>query len=107
MLTIDFLYYEGCPSHDVALDRLNTVLDEVGLSAQIHVTKVETDEQAQELRFPGSPTIRVEGQDIDPPDAAQVAYTLTCRAYRRPDGRITPLPTADLIRQALLAATQP
>ncbi|MGC8780373.1 MAG: DF family (seleno)protein [Anaerolineae bacterium] len=98
-----FLYYEDCPSHDEALARLRQIMAEEGIEADVQVVKVETDEQAAELRFVGSPTIRVAGQDIDPPPA-DAQFALTCRAYRREDGRITPLPPAGLIRRALRAA---
>jgi hypothetical protein len=96
---VSFLYYEECPSYDLALERLREVLDEVGTPAEVEVVKVETEEQARELRFVGSPTIRVDGQDIDPPRDS--TYVLTCRAYRLEDDRISPLPSKDMIRRAL------
>jgi hypothetical protein len=102
---IDFLYYEDCPSHDAALERLHEVLDEEGVRAGIEITKVETSDQAQRLRFVGSPTILVEGQDIDPPPA-EAPYALTCRVYRWEDGRFSPLPSPDMIRRALRAASE-
>ena len=102
-MKVSFLYYEDCPSHDLALDRLRQVLAEEGIQAEIEVIKVETEEQAQRLRFIGSPTIRIDGQDIDPPPS-DAHYALTCRAYRLEDGRISPLPSPDMIRRALRAA---
>jgi hypothetical protein len=66
---------------------------------EVEVVKVETEEQARELRFVGSPTIRVDGQDIDLPTESR--YALTCRVYRLEDGRISPLPAKDMIRRAL------
>lgn len=102
-MKITFLYYEDCPSHDVALDRLRQVMAEEGVQAEIEIIKVETDEQAQGLRFVGSPTILVNGQDIDPPPA-DAYYGLTCRAYRLEDGRISPLPSPEMIRRALQAS---
>jgi hypothetical protein len=96
---VSFLYYEDCPSHDLALERLREVIAEEGLPGEVEVIKVETEEQARELRFVGSPTIRIDGQDIDPPGDSQ--YTLTCRAYRLEDDRISPLPSNDMIRRAL------
>lgn len=99
-MNITFLYYEDCPSHDVALDRLRQIMAEEDILAEIEIIKVETDEQAQRLRFIGSPTIRVDGQDIDPPPL-DAYYALTCRAYRLEDGRISPLPSPDMVRRAL------
>ena len=98
-LRVSFLYYEECPSHDLALERLREVMAEEGLPGEVEVIKVETEEQAHELRFVGSPTIRVDGQDIDPPSDSR--YALTCRSYRLADGRISPLPSKDMIRRAL------
>ncbi len=99
-MNITFLYFEGCPSHDAALERLRQVMAEEGVGADIEVIKVETDEQAQRLHFVGSPTILIDGRDIDPvPSEAYPA--LTCRAYRLEDGRISPLPSPDMIRDAL------
>jgi len=98
-MRVSFLYYEECPSHDLALERLREVVAEEGISREVEVINVETEDQARELRFVGSPTIRVDGQDIDPP--SDTRYVLTCRAYRLEDGRISPLPSKDLIRRAL------
>ena len=103
MLRVSFLYFEGCPSHELALERLHQVLAEEGIDAEIEVVKVETDAQAEQLHFMGSPTILVEGRDIDPPPA-DLQFALTCRVYRREDGRISPLPPPELIRRSLRAA---
>ena len=95
---MSFLYYEDCPSYDLALERLREVMDEEGTPAEVEVVKVETEEQARKLRFVGSPTIHVTGQDIDP--SSDSRYALTCRAYRLADDRISPLPSKDMIRRA-------
>src|ERR687898_3569517 len=98
-MRVSFLYYEECPSHDLALERLREVMTEEGIFKEVEVFKVETEEQARKLRFVGSPTIRVDGQDIDPPSDSR--YVLTCRAYRLEDDRISPLPSKDMIKRAL------
>lgn len=102
-MQIDFLYYADCPSHEAALARLKAVMAETGIDAPVHITEVTTDAEAQALRFAGSPTIRIDGADIDPlPESA--AYSLTCRVYRLENGRFSPLPDPATIRRALLAA---
>ena len=101
---VRFLYYEECPSHEQALERLREVMAEEGIPREVEVVEVETEEQAHELRFVGSPTIRVDGQDIDPPGDPR--YGLTCRAYRLEDDRISPLPSRDMIRHALRTAAK-
>jgi hypothetical protein len=80
---VSFLYYEECPSYDLALERLREVMAKQGISNEVEVVKVETEEQARKLRFVGSPTIHVNGQDIDPPNDPR--YALTCRVYRLKD----------------------
>jgi hypothetical protein len=97
---IEFLYWEGCPSHPEAKALLDEVLGARGVAAEVHVRVVETDEEAERLAFPGSPTIRVDGRDVDPAGAA-AAPALTCRIYRRPDGRVSPLPSREQIEAAL------
>ena len=98
-MRVSFLYYEECPSHDFALERLREVMTEEGIPGEVEVIKVETEDEARRLRFVGSPTIRVDEQDIDSPSDPH--YALTCRAYRLEDGRISPLPSKDMIRHAL------
>lgn len=103
-IEVIFLYYEDCPSHEQALERLRAVMQQEGMQAEVKVIKVETEEAAQRLRFVGSPTILVNGQDIDSPSAG-AHYGLTCRAYRLENGRISPMPSVNMIRRALRKAT--
>ena len=97
---IQFLYFEDCPSHDDALERLRGVMREEGVKVDIEIIKVETEQQAQELKFIGSPTILVDGQDIVPvpPDSR---YYLSCRIYQLEDGRFSPLPSLEMIRKGI------
>ena len=100
-MRVNFLYYEECPSYDLALERLREVMAEEGIPGEVEVVKVETEEQAHQLRFVGSPTIRIDGQDIDPPSDPR--YALTCRVYHLEDNRISARPSKDMIRRALRA----
>jgi len=97
---VSFLFYEDCPSHELALERLREVLAEEGIDIDVEVVEVESEEQAQELRFIGSPTILLNGLDIDPPPPNS-HHALSCRAYRLEDGRISPLPSRGMIRRAI------
>ena len=62
---------------------------------------MKSDDDAQRLKFPGSPTIRVNGSDVDPTGADQMAAALTCRVYHLEDGRFSPVPSKEMIRRAL------
>ncbi|PJF23544.1 MAG: DUF2703 domain-containing protein [Phototrophicales bacterium] len=104
-MNIQFLYFEGCPSHQEAMQRLRDVLTEMNQFAMIETIRVETDAEAKKYQFVGSPTIRINGEDIDPvpPDAT---YGLTCRVYRWEDGRVSPLPSPSMIRRGIEKARQ-
>lgn len=98
---IQFLFWEDCPSHPRAWELLQEVLAEEGVEATVERIEVLTDEQAQRWQFPGSPTIRVDGVDIDPAGASQMGTALACRVYVLEDGRFSPLPSREMIRQTL------
>lgn len=100
-MRIEYLFCEDCPSHEQGLERLQEVLSEEGVTAEVKQIRVGTEEEARRLRFVGSPTIRIDGVDIDPGIEKQEHYPLTCRIYRWEDGRISPLPSKEMIRQAL------
>ena len=103
---IDFLWYEDCPSHPQARAMLQAALDELGLEPTIAERQVRTEAEAHELAFPGSPTIRVDGQDIDLEGAAVARPALTCRTYRWRDGRFQPLPERVQLLAALRAGAR-
>ena len=85
-----------------ALQRLRQVMAEKGIQVPIEMVKVETWEQAETLWFIGSPTILVNGRDIQPPPP-DAYYALTCRTYHLEDGRMSPLPSLAMLRCALSA----
>src|SRR5262249_31322795 len=97
---IELYFWAGCPSHPEALELLEAVLAERGIEAAIEVREVFTHEQAEELSFPGSPTILVDGRDVDP-GGAQGRRALVCRVYRLPDGRPSPVPSREQLEEAL------
>jgi len=99
MLRVTFQYIDDCPSHEQALARLREVLNEESITVEIDVIRVESDEQAKRLHFVGSPTILVNDVDIDP--QTNEHYGLACRAYQLEDGRISPLPSKEMIRRAI------
>lgn len=101
MLTIEFLFWKDCPSHPKAWERLHEILGRMGLQADVRRIEVNTDDEAARLRFPGSPTIRINGRDIDPDGAREERFGLSCRIYRDATGRGIPVPTEERIQGAL------
>jgi hypothetical protein len=97
----ELLWWEGCPSYPRALEELRAILREEGLDPDaVEMREVESDEQAARERFPGSPTIRIDGEDVVPPGNGQ-PFGLTCRVYRLRDGRISPTPDPADLREAI------
>ena len=98
-MKVEFLFWDECPSHPEALALLREVMEERGISDPIDVREVLTHDEAVELGFPGSPTIRVGGHDVDP-DGAEGPPGLSCRVYRLPDGRPSPVPSRQQLEEA-------
>jgi hypothetical protein len=106
-LHVEYLWWAECPSHEAGFTLLEQALAAEDLVARIDSIEILDDDAAQRYAFPGSPTIRLNGRDIDPvpePTGAASTYALTCRAYRREDGRIAPLPTLAQLRAAIRRA---
>jgi hypothetical protein len=100
---IEMLAWSGCPSHPVAAKQLRAILDDAGLSGvAIETSWIEDDETAISRRFVGSPSFRVDDEELIPGDGAD-SYALTCRVYRLADGRYSPTPDAGELRTAVLA----
>jgi 8-oxo-dGTP pyrophosphatase MutT (NUDIX family) len=97
---IDFLFWRECPSHPEARALLREVMEERGVEAEVVERDVLTQDEAQELAFPGSPTIRVDGRDVDP-EGAGTPPSLTCRIYHLPDGRVSPVPSREQLEEAV------
>src|SRR5215211_4915596 len=100
-MRVELLWWEGCPSHPQALEDLRQALRAEGLDPEdVELREVKSHEQAAGERFPGSPTIRIDGEDVVPPgDGAPVG--LTCRVYRLRDGRSSPTPDPADLRDAI------
>ena len=98
-MKVEILYFDGCPTYLKAEKTLREILEEQGVDAEVELVAVNTDEGAQEVRFVGSPTIRVDGEDLFPiPDRPE--YALGCRMYATPEG-LRGYPTAEMLSKAL------
>lgn len=96
--TIELLYFDGCPSHQQLLPTVEQLADQSG--AEVQLRRVETPEAAESERFLGSPTVRVNGRDVDPGASERTDFGLKCRIHRSDDGA-SPLPPEAWIRAAL------
>jgi hypothetical protein len=97
---IELLSFEGCPHVTSAEQRVRHALEAERISAEIHRIEVATSEEAERLRFLGSPSVRINGVDVEPEAATRESFGLMCRTYR--DGKsVDGAPAVPLIRSAI------
>ena len=101
-LKVEVLFTAGCPGYERALALVREVLREEEAEADVSVCRIRTPEEAEALRFPGSPTIRINGQDIDARSGDVAGFC--CRAYRQADGSLAPVPPRAAIETMVRAA---
>ena len=97
---VELLYFEGCPNHHAARQLVERIAIEEGAVADVRLVEVSSHEEAEALRFLGSPTVRVNGRDVEPGADERDAFMLACRVYRTeagPGGQ----PSGEWIRTAL------
>ena len=85
-MQIELLYFDGCPNHEALLPRLRELLAHGGISAEIDLRLIADEEAAQRERFLGSPTVRVNGHDVEPDAELRTDYGMKCRLYRTASG---------------------
>jgi len=102
---VELLWWEGCPSTDDALALLREEMGRLGLDpGAIEMREVRTDETAEREDFVGSPTIRIDGSDVQSPRGEPTG--LTCRVYKLRDGRVSPIPDRNDLHDALARALE-
>lgn len=84
-MNIKFLYFKGCPNSEGALNLLREVLNEKSLEEEIEIVEIKSEDMAKEHRFLGSPTIQINGMDIEK-ERRNDTPSLSCRLYRTRDG---------------------
>lgn len=100
-MKIELLYFEGCPNHVPARQMLRETLDSLGREDQIHQVEVRTQADAEAIRFVASPSIRINGFDIEPWAQAAKSFGLSCRTYVN-GSRHGGVPSRELIRRAIM-----
>lgn len=100
---IDLLYFDGCPTHELTRQIIAEVLAATGVPADVRVINVTSEAQARELNFIGSPTVRIDGGDVDPSADGAQQYGLKCRIYSIA-GKLAGCPSREMILSALQEA---
>jgi hypothetical protein len=101
-VNVEILYVADCPSHPAAVKLVKDVLAAEGVAAEIREVLVRDEGMASQLRFCGSPTIRINGRDIAGESQKAQTFALSCRLY--PRSKQVGLPPAEVIRRAVLEA---
>lgn len=100
-MKIELLYFEGCPNHEPAIERLREALDSLGRQDRIDEVPVRTQSEAEACRFVGSPSIRINGSDIEPWARTAKRFGLSCRTYVDGSDR-GGVPSRELLRRAIV-----
>ena len=100
---VEILYFDGCPNHEAAQALVERVAGELDLEPRIDLVRVPDPAAASELRFLGSPTVRVDGRDVEPGAEERGDFVFSCRVYRGKRG-LSGQPDAGWIRDALAEA---
>jgi len=104
-LNIELLYFEGCPGHEPTLNVLKDVLQEEKVEASVKSVNVNSDDLVKSYRFLGSPSIRIDGMDIEKEARSTNDFGQKCRIYDD-DGVPSGIPPKNMIRQAVRGAKE-
>jgi hypothetical protein len=103
---VQVLYFAGCPNYERAHELVENTALELGLHPRIELVEVKDSARAQALRFLGSPTVRVDGHDVEPGADERRDFSFSCRVYRTPQG-VREVPELSWINRALETAARP
>jgi hypothetical protein len=101
---VEVLYVAECPSHPAAVKLVRDELGAQGVAADIHEVLVADEKMANELRFSGSPTIRINGRDVAGEATKSEGFALSCRLYS--GSQEIGLPPAEMVRRAVIEASE-
>jgi hypothetical protein len=100
---IEVLYVQDCPHYPATLAMVERVRAELAIDTELRTGLVVDQAAADQARFPGSPTVRVDGRDVEPGSEPATEYIVACRLYRL-EHRFAGQPEERWIREALLRA---
>lgn len=101
-MRVELFFTPDCPHRGPAMTQLRAVLRLEGVAEEIHEVVVTSAKRAEKLRFRGSPTIRINGRDIDPEPQVSESFALACRIY--PGAGEPGVPSAEMMRRAIREA---
>lgn len=102
-MKVEVLYFDGCPNHEALLPHLEQLLRTAGIPARISLRRIPDETAAHRERFLGSPTVRIDGHDVEPGADDRDDFGLKCRLYRLPTG-LRGTPADEWVLDALAGA---
>jgi hypothetical protein len=100
-MKIEVLYFEGCPNHTPAMEIVRETLDTLGRQDEIHQVEIHTQAEAEAIGFVGSPTIRINGSDIESWARVAKEFGLSCRTYVN-GSHYGGVPSREMLRRAIM-----
>ena len=100
---VDILYFDGCPNWQETRALVERIAEELAVEPAVRLFEVRDGDAAIEHRFLGSPTVRVDGADVEPGAEARRDFVFACRVYRTESG-FSGQPDEAWIRAALAQA---
>jgi hypothetical protein len=100
---VEILYFEGCPNHEPTRVLVERLAGELGIAPEIELVEVADPDAAVAVRFLGSPTVRVDGRDVEPGAEQRRDFARSCRIYRDERG-VSEQPDERWVRDALKEA---
>jgi hypothetical protein len=97
---VEVLFTPDCPNRDAAIALAQRVCEQLGRHAEIRVVQVPDQAAAEQARLLGSPSIRVDGRDIEPGAERNLELVYGCRLYQGAYS-LHGLPEEGWLRQAL------
>ena len=85
-MEIEVLYFDGCPNHEALIARLRRLMREARVDEQVRLRRVESEQDARREGFLGSPTLRIDGRDVEPGAERRSDFGLRCRLFATADG---------------------
>jgi hypothetical protein len=81
-MKVELFYFDGCPHVEATEERIRSAAGDLGLAVEIEQVEVGGEEDARRLGFLGSPTVRVNGEDVEPEARGRADHVFGCRLYR-------------------------
>lgn len=100
-MKIQLLYFDDCPNYESTRELVEEAVDDLDIDAELELIRIDSPDSAVANRFLGSPTVKVDGVDIDPAARRRDDFGFSCRTYGA-----SGIPPRDMIVNALTRLTR-